>query len=199
MIPILILAAGAASRMRGKDKLLEDVDGRSLLAQKIEAAQAVSADVRVALPPRPHPRYEIVEHAKARSVAVPDASEGMGASLRTIFATLGPSDMRAMLLLADLPDITENDLRMVSEATKTHPDAVIWRGATKNGHGGHPIIVAQSLFPAFAKLRGDDGGREIIKRAGNKVHLVPLPGMRARLDLDTPEDWAAWRAARQIT
>ncbi|PJE36025.1 nucleotidyltransferase family protein, partial [Pseudooceanicola lipolyticus] len=29
---------------------------------------------------------------------------------------------------------------------------------------------------------------------GDRVQLVPLPGQRARADLDTPEDWAAWRA-----
>jgi molybdenum cofactor cytidylyltransferase len=26
------------------------------------------------------------------------------------------------------------------------------------------------------------------------VHLVPLKGDRALVDLDTPEDWADWRA-----
>lgn len=199
MMPILILAAGAASRMRGTDKLMQDVDSKPLLARQIDIAQAVSGDVRVALPPPPHPRYDIVTQTTARPVPVKDAAEGMGASLRTIFATLGAQDTHAMLLLGDLPDITESDLRKVQDATCTHPDASIWRGATEDGRGGHPIIFASPLFPAFAALRGDDGGRAIIERAGSKVHIVPLPGIRARLDLDTPEDWAAWRAARHIT
>ncbi|WP_299545964.1 nucleotidyltransferase family protein [uncultured Tateyamaria sp.] len=199
MMPILILAAGAASRMRGADKLMENVDGQPLLARQIETAQAVSDDVRVALPPGPHPRQSIVERAGARSVIVTDAVEGMGASLRTIFATLGPDDFHAMLLLGDLPDITESDLRAVQRATQSHPDAVVWRGATEDGKGGHPIIFSRKLFPAFSKLCGDDGGREIVIRAGTRVHLVPLPGQRARTDLDTPEEWAAWRAARHVT
>ncbi|WP_299774550.1 nucleotidyltransferase family protein [uncultured Tateyamaria sp.] len=199
MMPILILAAGAASRMRGTDKLMQDVDGQPLLARQIQIAQAVSTDVRVALPPLPHLRYDLVAQTTAHPVTVKDAAQGMGASLRTIFATLGPQDTHAMLLLGDLPDITENDLRKVQQAIRTCPDALIWRGATEDGRGGHPIIFERALFPAFAKLLGDDGGRDIVKQAGNKVHLVPLPGTRARLDLDTPEDWAAWRAARHIT
>ncbi|WP_299748775.1 nucleotidyltransferase family protein [uncultured Tateyamaria sp.] len=199
MMPILILAAGAASRMRGTDKLMQDVDSQPLLARQIQIAQAVSTDVRVALPPPPHLRYDLVAQTTAHPVTVKDAAQGMGASLRTIFATLGPQDTHAMLLLGDLPDITENDLRQVQQAIRTHPDALIWRGATEDGRGGHPIIFERTLFPAFAKLLGDDGGRDIVKQAGNKVHLVPLPGTRARLDLDTPEDWAAWRATRHIT
>lgn len=198
MMPILILAAGAASRMRGRDKLLEHVDGRPLLARQIAMAQDVSNDVRVALPPVPHPRHRIVAKSGARIVSVADADEGIGASLSAIFGTLS-DESHAILLLGDLPDIAEDDLRKVQAAIDSHPDALIWRGATEDGRGGHPIIIENALFPAFSKLSGDRTGRDIIKRTGHRVHLVPLPGTRARLDLDTPEDWAAWRAARHIT
>ncbi|KIC48988.1 nucleotidyltransferase family protein [Tateyamaria sp. ANG-S1] len=197
MMPVLILAAGASSRMRGADKLLEDIDGQPLLTRQIGIAEGISADIRVALPPEPHPRYACLHGTPAQSVPVPDAAEGMGASLRTLFATLGPDISHAMLLLGDLPDITADDLRTVGRAVDTHPDALVWRGATSDGHGGHPIIFAKPLFPALKSLSGDDGGRGVVASAGHKVHLVPLPGTRARSDLDTPEDWAAWRAARQ--
>lgn len=198
-MPILILAAGAASRMRGADKLLEKVDGQPLLARQIDIAQAVSDDVRVALPPAPHPRYACLKDTTARPVPVPDAAEGMGASLRTVFATLAPDVPCAMLLLADLPDLTADDLRAVMAAVADAPDASVWRGATENGRGGHPIVFARPLFPALCALSGDDGGRDVVARAGDQVRLVPLPGNRARLDLDTPEEWAAWRATRPLT
>ncbi|MEL6586700.1 MAG: NTP transferase domain-containing protein, partial [Pseudomonadota bacterium] len=47
---ILILAAGASSRMRGRDKLLEEIDGTPLILRAVRAACAVSAEVVVALP-----------------------------------------------------------------------------------------------------------------------------------------------------
>ncbi len=121
----------------------------------------------------------------------------MGASLRRVFGTLGPDVDKAMLLLGDLPDLTADDLRAVMGAVRTHPDALIWRGGTQDGRGGHPIIFDQTLFSRLLALKGDDGGRSVVHAAEDRVHLVPLPGNRARLDLDTPEDWAAWRAARQ--
>ena len=51
MIPILIPAAGASSRMHGTDKLLEPVDGMPLLRAQIAKARSVSGQVMVALPP----------------------------------------------------------------------------------------------------------------------------------------------------
>ena len=199
MIPILILAAGQSSRMRGVDKLLEPVDGMPLLRRQAEMALELSDDVRVALPPPPHARYAELTDLPVSVIGVPDAAEGMGASLRHIFATLGPDVSHAMLLLADLPDLTADDLRTVADAVGTRPDALIWRGATASGQGGHPMVFARALFPAFSKLSGDDGGRGIVAAAGGDVVLVPLAGNRARADLDTPEEWAAWRAARHLT
>ena len=47
MIPIVILAAGASSRMRGRDKLLELVDGVALLRRQVERALNTGAKVFV--------------------------------------------------------------------------------------------------------------------------------------------------------
>ncbi len=39
-LPILILAAGASTRMRGRDKLMEPVEGRPLIRRQAEMARA---------------------------------------------------------------------------------------------------------------------------------------------------------------
>jgi molybdenum cofactor cytidylyltransferase len=45
-------------------------------------------------------------------------------------------------------------------------------------------------------LQGDSGGREVMAQAQGRILPVPLPADHARRDLDTPEDWAAWRAEK---
>ncbi|HLQ19463.1 MAG TPA: NTP transferase domain-containing protein, partial [Tabrizicola sp.] len=50
-VHILVLAAGASSRMRGRDKLLQPVKGRPILRYVTETALAAAAPVLVALPP----------------------------------------------------------------------------------------------------------------------------------------------------
>jgi molybdenum cofactor cytidylyltransferase len=196
MMPILILAAGASTRMRGRDKLMEVVDGVPLLRRQAMMALSVSDDVRIALPRRPHPRYDALDGLKVTPVEVADAEDGMSASLRTLFGTLTTAMEHAMLLLADLPDLAADDLRQVAASVNDAPDALIWRGATAKLEGGHPMIFHKSLFSRFSALEGDTGGQDVVAAAGTRVHLVPLRDRRARLDLDTPEDWSAWRATR---
>lgn len=195
-MPILLLAAGQSARMRGVDKLMQVVEGRPLVRRQADLARAVtSGPVIVALPAGPHPRRAALAGAGVTVLPVPDAAEGMSASLRAGFAALPAGAAAAMLLLGDLPALTEADLRKVLAAHDPEGEALVWRGCTEAGKPGHPIVFAAALFDRFQDLRGDGGGRGIIAAAGERVIHVPLPGNHARLDLDTPEDWAAWREA----
>ena len=175
--------------MRGRDKLLEVIEGIPLLRRQVDAALATGRPVTVALPPRPHARYDLVSGAEA--LEVDRASEGMGASISAGIRHLGDADA-ILLLLADLPEITHEDLVAVLDA-EAPPDTLV-RGATEGGEQGHPILIPSAAFADFADLEGDDGGRAAAARF--PVRPVPLPGRRARLDLDTPEAWAAWRAGK---
>lgn len=189
MIPILILAAGQSTRMRGRDKLLEDIEGIALLRHRVLAALAASPLVFVTLPDLDHPRAKMVHDLPVTLIPVPDAKTGMGASLRTGVAHL-PDCNHFMVLLADLPEITTTDLTTLIKSIDH--DHLIFRGTAADGTPGHPIIFDASLRPLFANLTGDNGGRDIIQSHGAK--RVALPGQHATRDLDTPEDWANWRA-----
>ncbi|MDU9003687.1 nucleotidyltransferase family protein [Sedimentitalea todarodis] len=199
-MPILLLAAGRSSRMRGIDKLLQEVEGKPLIRRQADIARAVtSGAVIVALPEAPHPRYDALAGAEVVMLPVPEATEGMNASLRTGIAALPPDADAAMLLLCDLPELTQADLAQIAMAHDPDSDTRIWRGTTQDGRPGHPIVFSAKLFDLFRTLTGDGGGREVVKAAGAHVVHIPLPGNRARLDLDTPEDWADWRAARGLS
>lgn len=190
---VLILAAGRAARMGGIDKLTEPVDGAPLIRRQARAALACGVPVFVVLPPAPHPRHEALQDLPVIPLVLPGSAEGLSGSLRDGIAALPDEFTHALILLADLPEITADDLRAVLAGPETAPDALVWRGTTADGAPGHPILVARAIFPAFAALRGDDGGQAALKAVEGQVALIPLPGQRARRDLDTPEDWAAWR------
>jgi len=193
-IPIILLAAGQSSRMGGRDKLLEVVDGVPLLRRQALMALATKAGpVFVTLPEAPHPRYDVIDDLDVTVIPVPDAAEGMNASLRRGVAALPPDATAAMLLLADLPDLTTEDLITCLRGVDLASNVSIWRGATEDGKPGHPIVFAAKHFAAFAKLAGDSGGRDIVAAAQDQTQLIPLPGQHARRDLDTPQAWEAWR------
>ncbi len=195
-ITVILLAAGQSSRMGGLDKLMQPVDGIPLLRLSAQKARAVGP-VFVALPPAPHPRYDVLEDLDVSSVGIPDAVEGMNASLRGALAHISQDAHCVMVLLADLPDLSEVDLMQVAAACDRYPDNLIWRGCTQDGKPGHPVIFERALFPELAELTGDSGAQSIVKRHGDKVHMHPLPGRHALRDLDTPEDWKRWRQDKE--
>ncbi len=189
-VGILIPAAGASRRMRGRDKLLESVRARALIADRVAVALGTGLDVLVTLPPGARARARALEPlAGPRLVVeeVPDAGEGMAASLRRGAAWAGGRAL--MVLLPDLPEITGADLRAV---LRGFDGAHILRATAADGTPGHPVVFPARCLAELARLRGDEGARQVLAR--HDLRLVALPGRRAVTDLDTPEDWAAWRA-----
>ena len=192
-VAILVPAAGASRRMRGRDKLLEQVRGRALLADRAAVALDTGRDVLVTLPPGGGARAAALRPLAGPRLwveEVADAGEGMAASLRRGAAWAGArSAAGLMVLLPDLPDLTAEDLQTVLGA---FDGGRIVRATAADGRAGHPVVFPMRCLADIAALHGDEGARAIL--AAQDVAHVALPGTRAVTDLDTPEDWAAWRA-----
>jgi molybdenum cofactor cytidylyltransferase len=195
-VHILILAAGASSRMRGTDKLVQKVGRLPLLGHVARIALATGAPVAVTLPPDAPDRRKALTGLSLVLVDVPDATEGMSRSLVRGIADItpraGPED-GLMILPADMPGFSTAALADLISRFRAEPDLIL-RGGTLDGTAGHPAIFPRDLWPALAAVTGDEGGRSVIRQNQGRVRVVPLPGPMAILDLDTPEDWAAWRA-----
>jgi molybdenum cofactor cytidylyltransferase len=188
---ILILAAGAGTRMRGADKLREKVGGEPLLRRIARAAVATGVPVTAALPPDRPLRQAALAGLPVAQVVVPNPADGMAASLGAGVRSL-PLDASVMLLLADLPELTAADLSLMLRDWEDHPDLIL-RATDATGKAGHPVC-----FPAWARagllgLSGDTGARDWLARHQDRLRMVTLPGNHATTDLDTPEAWEAWR------
>lgn len=193
---VLIPAAGASRRMEGADKLLEEIDGEPVLRRTARTAGAAGGTVLVALPetgPYLAARRSTLTGLGVHLLPVPDAHEGMAASLRAGAREIGPAE-GLMVLLPDMPDIGADDIRRLVAAFAEDTTRPV-RATTEDGaEAGHPVILPRRLMQELGILTGDRGARIVLEE--ENVRLVPLPGRRAVTDLDTPEDWAAWRAAR---
>ena len=190
---ILIPAAGASARMRGRDKLLEPVEGAPLLARQARMAADTGHPVLVTLPSDAEARAAALRGVDGICIEeVAEAAEGIAASLRA-----GASWARArragalMVVLADLPELRTGDLNAVIRAHAAAPERVV-RATDAQGTPGHPVILPARLFAALEGVTGDAGAGALLR--GEEVTALPLPGRRATTDLDTPEAWAAWRA-----
>ena len=150
-----MLAAGASSRYGG-------VKQRELLPQVLAALAESSVDEVV-----------VVEGAHAldlpgvRVVRCVDWERGPGASLRAGLEALGPAVTRAVILLADGPDL---DPRAVDRGA-AHAAAVA--AASYDGTRNHPVALDRSVWG----LVPDEGGRALDAELVDCSDLRP-PGDR---------------------
>lgn len=194
-VHILVLAAGASSRMRGSDKLLRPIKGKPILRGVAEMAAATGCPVLVTLPVGSTLRAQALSGSPVKIVLVPDAGLGMSRSivhgLEAIRAGSPHPEDGVMILPADMPGFSTKVLADLIDRYRAEPE-LIWRGASLDGRPGHPAIFPRDLWPALEAIRGDEGGRSVLRAHNDRVRLVPLPGDMALLDLDTPEDWTAY-------
>jgi molybdenum cofactor cytidylyltransferase len=174
------------------------VGGVPILRHVVQALDQSGADETVVvLPPDPGARLEALAGLDVRWVANPRAAEGMGTSIAAGVTALRPDADAVLIVLADMPEVTGADFDRLIAAFDPAEGRAIVRATAETGKPGHPVLFGRRFFELLRGLEGDRGARDLI--ADYKEFLVdlPLPGAAAATDLDTPEDWAAWRATQR--
>ena len=191
-ISVVIPAAGASARMCGIDKLLCKVGGLPLLRKlALEALHSKAFEVIVVIRPDQSERKSALAGLDLRAAEVTDADRGMSESLKCGLAAVRPESGGALVLLPDMPGVMSLHINMMIE--EFLPGRVV-QACDRKGAPGNPVILPRRLFAAVRQLTGDSGARRLIARGGDGPIAVELPGNVSRTDLDTPEDWARWRA-----
>ena len=203
MIVTFIPAAGRSSRMRGRDKLLETVRGIPILRRAaIEALKAEVGPVIVGIGPDDRERRKALRNLDVEILEVADAAEGMAATLRagaqaalTVMNATQGGDYEyfgMLVMLPDMPEIEASDIVEMDRVFQARGGPVV-RATTEDGRAVHPVLFPDNTVRDFESLSGDKGAAAMME--GERIVFVALPGRRAVQDLDTPEDWDAWRVA----
>ncbi len=192
-VALILLAAGASSRMKGTDKLLENIDKTPLLRRTATAAKASSAAcVIVVVKKEDTQRRAALAGLDIEIHENPDWQKGMASSIAVAMAVCKESDA-VIISLADMPDITGGDYdALIAAFGGDHPGRIC-RATSENGTPGHPVLFGRDHFEELAGLEGDIGARTLVKRHAAKVVAVPLNARHALTDLDTKEDFARYR------
>jgi len=120
-----------------------------------------------------------------------NAKLGMSASIKAGINGVRGADA-VLIVLADMPEIKAMHLDKIIAAYLADRSRQIVRAVGTDGTAGHPVLFDKSLIETLQILSGDQGAKNLLKT--HKVHKVPLDASAATTDLDTPEDWAEWRA-----
>jgi molybdenum cofactor cytidylyltransferase len=181
---VIVLAAGASTRF-GSPKQLAQVHGRPLLQLTVARAVEVAGQaVTVVLGANAAQLVPMLRHSGASVVINREWEEGMGSSVRAGVARLPAAADGVMLLLADQPAVTADDLRRLVGTWRRQPQLIV--AAQYAGTTGVPAIFPREHFATLSALRGDAGARVLLKSGGDRVIRVPLHS--AAIDIDTPGD-----------
>lgn len=187
MIVGIVLAAGEAKRM-GSVKQLLDWHGEPLIHHVIQGIVKSHFDqVRVVL----GANYELIEPVIAdldvEVVYNPNYQLGQSTSVKKGLEGLSQGVKAAGFLLADQPLIRLETYNTLIEAVRLDESGI--HIPTWQGQRGNPIFFGQQFFPLLQNVKGDRGGREIIRQHPDWVRLCEVDDPGILVDLDSNADY----------
>ncbi|MCR5889532.1 nucleotidyltransferase family protein [Hymenobacter sp. J193] len=191
MPPIVLLAAGASSRL-GRPKQLLPYQGKTLLRRAAETAvSAAAGDLVVVVTGAVH--EELLPELAGLPVHVehcPTWAAGMGASLKfglQALSRLQPQVPGFTVMLCDQPHVTPGLLWELVEAHARTDRAV---AAAEYGRvRGVPAYFAAACHGHLRRLSDHAGAGQLMREHPELVVGVPFP--EGAIDVDTEEQYAA--------
>jgi molybdenum cofactor cytidylyltransferase len=185
-----VLAAGCSSRMAPRNKLLELVGGKSIVARVAEAAVASGADPVIVVTGFEAPRIaEALRDLKVTIVHNPNFEEGLSTSLRAGLRALPPNSDGALVLLGDMPEVEGSDLEALMAAFAAKGRLAICVPVNR-GRRGNPVLWGAAYFAEMMRISGDVGAKQLIAQHHERVTEVAVGSNGIFADVDTPSDLA---------
>jgi len=186
-VAAVVLAAGRSTRMGGPNKLLAELDGKSLV--RIVAEQALASKAAEVVVVTGHQADDVrkaLQGLKVRFTHNPDYAAGLAGSVKTGIAAVSENADGALVCLGDMPLIsTELINRLIDSFAPDNGNLIVV--PVSDGRRGNPVLWSRRFFAELMTLDGDIGARHLIAKHGEAVAEVPVEGQAAFLDIDTPQ------------
>jgi molybdenum cofactor cytidylyltransferase len=181
----IILAAGKSSRM-GRNKLLLEVEGRSVLDRLLDAVLVSKVDyVVIVLGHKPGDITPIAESRSVRTVLNVDYERGMTSSFQTGLSSIQGDAV--FLILGDMLGLTPELLDSMVDYMESNPEALIVSPVFE-GKRGHPTLFRSKLYEEILNLPEGENMKHIVLRHEEGHHTV-AGTLWCTFDFDTPEQF----------
>jgi len=184
----VILAAGASRRM-GKNKMLLQLEGESLIRRAAQRALAAGLSPVVVVIGHEADRARAeLKDLPVEFAVTPDFTGPTSGSLHQGLNKLGPDVDAAVVMLGDMVRVSAETLAMlVAAARGTDAPLVISRYGDVTAP---PLLFRRALFPELLAWTGEGCGKTVVKAHSHEATYVDRP-VALLADVDTPEDFAA--------
>ncbi len=185
---IVILAAGASSRL-GQPKQLLEFQGTTLIRHITQiAVSAVNKPVVVMLGAHCSLIHSQLAHLPVHVVYNPDWSQGMTSSLRKGLMALlyfSPDTEGVIFAVCDQPYITPDlFLEMIATGSKSEKPIV---ACQYDKVLGTPVLFKKEYFDELLALKDSEGARQLLQTHPESIEAVPFP--LGNFDIDTMQDY----------
>jgi molybdenum cofactor cytidylyltransferase len=185
-IAIVVLAAGASSRM-GEPKLLLPLGGESLLRRAATRAVASEpADVVVVVPPDAPAWRQALAGVQVSVVEAPTMGGPVSGSLHAAIDSVDEGMDGILVVLADMVGVTTAMMSAVIAAGGSAPCQLV--GSRYGGVVAPPLLLPKRFFAEIRAMRGDGVGRAVFAAHADEAMVIEWPPS-ALHDVDTPDDY----------
>ena len=189
-IPVaaVVLAAGVSRRMGAENKLLRKIGGQPMVRWVVEAALASRArPVIVVTGHEADGVRQALDGINVRFADNPQFEYGLSTSVRAGVDRVPAGCAGALMLLGDMPRITDNIIDALIDGFRKHGGCAVCVPVCA-GRRGNPVLWPRELFPDMMRLSGDVGARGLLKRHQARIEDIVLDSTSIFLDVDTPDD-----------
>lgn len=185
---VVILAAGASTRL-GQPKAELVCTGKTLLQRAIDTAAGTGANVWVTTRSLVGSGVHCAATAPVRLLHIPDATEGMSASLRIAARTAidSPHIDHLAVWPVDQYAVDVPWLDTLFQLSARFSDRFV--ASVHEGRRGAPAVFPRPRFAELLAIPGDTGARHLLRAAPTGA-IVEWPAPWAPGDVDTIEDLA---------
>ena len=185
---MIVLAAGKSVRMRGKNKLLTEIQGTPMIRRVVQATIESKVDeVIVVLGAEAAKVRKVLTDLPCRLVVNKDYEKGQSSSVKAGLGEVSPMTRAALVLPGDVAMIDCRSINMVIEEYERGKHSIII--AAHNGEAGHPILFDNQLFSEIKQINEQTFGlKVVVKRHEGEVCLIETGSPNVLRDVDTPED-----------
>jgi len=189
----ILLAAGTSSRM-GRNKLLLELDGESVLRGAARRALAGGLS----------PLFVVLGHESDKTSRELDGlpcawalnplyEQGITFSLKSGILAVPAKVQAAVVMLADMPFVTSEMIAALVERYRTTAAPLVisdYECVT-----APPMLYDRSLFKEILTMDGESCGKQVVKRHRAEAEVLSWPAS-ALADLDVPADYAQMKSGQ---
>lgn len=186
-LAILILAAGASTRM-GESKQLLPWKNTTLLGNAIEQALGLTeTDVFVVLGSDSERIKDSIKKYPVHVINNDNWQTGMGSSISLGVEVIKNLEVYSKILihLADQPFVTTKHLKSICNLSFKHENKII--ASNYQNKPGVPIVFSAEFFDVFAALKGETGAKKVLRKLEGEVLL--LNTIKNLKDVDTKKTY----------